>query len=153
MRVSTSFWYVAGASLATALLLYLDATGFFIYFGYRLAWAATIGWAVLGFMMFRSKRIGRSAYLIPVIAMAIVAAVSPSFRTSGRKGFYLDALSLRPGMSVSSVTERMNGYEVFDKYEGTMTFTYKSNDSTIDTVRVFVSSNGQDVLSVEYSPD
>lgn len=95
----------------------------------------------------------RSAVVIPVIAMVIVVAMSPNLRTSRRKGFYLDAMSLTPGMTVSSVRQRMNGYEVFNKYEGAMVFRCKSNDSTVDTVSVTTSNDGLYVLSVEYSPD
>ena len=153
MRVSGSAWYVVGVALASAVFLFLDAAGLFIYFGYRLAWAATFGWAVLGFLMLRSNRITGSAYLIPVIVMAIVVVISPSLRTSGRKGFYLDAMSLKPGMTVSSVKRKMRGYNAFDKYEDTITFTYESSRSTVDTVSVTTSIDGQYVLNVEFSPD
>ena len=114
---------------------------------------ALIRWAVLGFLMLRSNRITGSAYLIPVIVMAIVVVISPSLRTSGRKGFYLDAMSLKPGMTVSSVKRKMRGYNAFDKYEDTITFTYESSRSTVDTVSVTTSIDGQYVLNVEFSPD
>ena len=107
----------------------------------------------MGFMLVRSKRISQSAFLIPVIALAFVVFISPNLRTSGRKGFYLDAMSLVPGMSRSAVKERMKTYEIYEKHEGVLTFSYRSDVSTIDAVQVSMSNNGRYVSGVEYSPD
>jgi hypothetical protein len=149
--------YLLGAVVAGAGLVYLDAAGVFIYFGYVPAALLVLG-VVLGGVFAAGKvprlsRVDVVAFGVVTLGLIAVVAACPFLATSQRKAFYLDARSVKAGMSWEEAQRRMAGYPTFDQHAGAVTFLQKSSPDTVDTAVVRLTSDGEMVAAVEYSAD
>lgn len=138
-------------------LLYLDAAGVFIYFGYVPAALLVLG-VVLGGVFVAGKvdrlsRVDALAFGVATLGLVVVALASPFLPTSQRKAFYLAARSVKAGMSWEEAQHRMAGYPTFEKHVGSVTFLQKSSPDTVDAAVIRLTSDGEQVAAVEYSAD
>lgn len=137
-------------------ILALDAAGFFIYFGYWPAWTGLV--VIISVLLLsehydlRKPGTALTSILLCITSVLLVAAC-PYLRTSGRKGFYLDATSLKAGDSFAAVKEKMKDYQVFDRYKDAITYSFRSGEASVDHVVVRLSPDGMFVVSSEFSPD
>ena len=149
--------YVLTALAAGAGLLYLDASGVFIYLGYVPAALLVLG-VVLGgiFMAGKVARLSRGDVLVfgaATLALIAVAVACPFLPTSQRKAFYLAATSVKAGMSWDEAKQRMAAYSTFEEHAGAITFLRESSSDTVDAAAVLLTRDGKQVESVEYSAD
>jgi hypothetical protein len=152
-----SIGYLLGAVVADAGLLYLDAAGVFIYFGYVPAALLVLG-VVLGGVFAAGKvprlsRVDVVAFGAATLGLIAMVVACPFLATSQRKAFYLDATSVKAGMSWEEAQRRMAGYSTFEQHAGSVTFLQKSSRDTVDTAVVRLTTDGKKVASVEYSAD
>lgn len=149
--------YVLAAVAVCVILLYLDAVGVFIYFGYVPAALLVLG-VVLGGVFAAGKvprlsRVDVVAFGVATLGLIAVGVVCPFLPTSQRKSFYLAATSVKAGMSWEEAQRRMAAYPTFGQQAGAVTFLQKSSRDTVDTVVVRLTSDGETVAAVEYSAD
>jgi len=149
--------YVLGAVVAGAGLLYLDAAGVFIYFGYvpaaLLVLGVVLGGAFAAGKVPRLSRVDVVVFGVATLGLIAVVVACPFLATSQRKAFYLDATSVKAGMSWEEAQRRMAGYSTFEEHVGSVTFLQKSSRDTVDTAVVRLTSDGEKVAAVEYSAD
>lgn len=157
MRRKVLAGYLLVVTAASLGMVYLDAAGIFIYFGY--VPVALIVLFSVGLGLYMAGRVGqltsreRSGFGVATLLLVFVSLASTFLPTSGRKGFFLAAKSLRPGMSLRTAQEKMRDYEVFSKPYSSVTFSFRSGPDTVDTAVVHLTLDGKYIDSVEYSPD
>jgi hypothetical protein len=149
--------YILGVVVAGTSLLYLDAVGVFIYFGYVPAALLVLG-VVLGGVFAAGKvprlsRVDVMAFGVATLGLIAVVVVCPFLPTSQRKAFYLAATSVKAGMSWEEAQRRMATYPIFEQQAGAVTFLQRSSRDTVDTAVVRLTSDGETVAAVEYSAD
>ena len=149
--------YVLGAVVTAAGLLYLDAAGVFIYLGYVPAALLALG-VVLGGVFAAGKvrqlsRVDVVAFGVATFGLVAIVVGCPFLATSQRKAFYLDATSVKAGMSWEEAQQRLAGYPTFEQHAGSVTFLHRSSPDTVDTAVVRLTSDGENVAAVEYSAD
>ena len=154
--------YAGVGLLITGLCLYLDAAGVFIYVTYVPLYASALVYFVMGYFVMglrtgpnkgtAARRAAVAPNLIAIIISGAIALTS-ILRTSERKGFYLDAKSIRAGMPISLIQDTMGQYEVFDRNRGSVTFSYRANQQTTDHLIIELTEDLQYAKRVRYSVD
>jgi len=136
---------VAAGVLLLAGGYLLESGGVFLYSGYELvrigAIAAALAVTLWGFLI--SRGIRRAPMILGLVVGCLMAALGwqlGSARTSARKGFYLDALRVKEGMSLKEAQQIMAAYRPFSIEPGDESFCYRSDPQT------------EDVLVIQYDP-
>lgn len=156
-RRRLTFGYTVIAVAVAAGLLYLDGAGVFIYFSYVpmavLVLAVILGGVFAAGKVTRLCRVDVVIFGVATLALVGVALACPFLPTSQRKGFYLAATSLKPGMSLVEARQRMAAYPFFETAPNSVTFSSRADPNTVDVVVVDLTSDGAKVAAVNYSPD
>lgn len=139
-------------------LLYLDAAGTFIYLGYLPAALIALGIIVAsvfaaGKVRPRLSKVNALVFGVGTFVLILVVAVCPFLETSERKAFFLAATSIKAGMSWEKAQDKLAAYSILARQSDSVTFFYRSSPNTVDVVIVELSSDGETVVSAEYSPD
>lgn len=149
--------YALVAVAVGAGLLYLDAAGVFIYFGYvpaaLLVLGVVLGGIIAGGRVGRLSKVDVLAFGVATLGLVAVVLACPFLPTSQRKAFYLAAKSVKAGMSWEEAQRRMAKYPTFEKHAGSVTFLHRSSPDTADAAVVRLTSDGEQVAAVEYSAD
>ena len=152
-QLGPSSYLFIGAAVV-AVLFALDVVAMFALTSYLLSYAIAATYVLLGlFGLFGPVK--KLFVIVPACAIVVFTVLLPGIRTSGRKGFWLDAQSIKVGMSASEASTLMEGYSVFDKYRATghLTYSFRSGRHTEDHVLITLSDDGKTVVGVEYSAD
>lgn len=143
--------------LVLAGVVLLDRAGVFIYFGYVPALAIFVTTGVGMLIGLRQKPVAKLNSLVLLVAFSlftVCAFALPRIETGPRKGFYLAAAKVKPGMSKADVHRRMSTFDSspFSKEAGVETYRYSSSKHTVDTFTVRLDGNDR-VRSTSYSAD
>lgn len=157
MKHRFAFGYLLVAMMAGMALVFLDAAGVFIYFSYVPA-VLLVACVVVGGLFAAGKvgqlsRVDALSFGLATMALIGIVLICPYYPTSQRKQFFLDAQSVKPGMSLHEVEQRMVSYQSFRKDSSSVTFSCQSSPDTVDVIVVRLNKDGSRVASAEYSPD